>query len=114
MGRALRVCPVAGCPNLVERGARLCDTHERERQQLVDARRPPSSRRGYGPRWQAIRAEFLAHNRYCAECGQRATQVHHIISLRVGGTHDWSNLQALCHSCHSRHTVKHDGGFGNG
>jgi 5-methylcytosine-specific restriction protein A len=114
VGRALRVCPVTGCPNLVERGTRYCDAHERERQQRVDAKRPPSSQRGYGPQWQATRAEYLAHNPMCAVCGEKATQVHHVVSLRAGGTNEWSNLQSLCHSCHSRHTAKHDGGFGNG
>jgi hypothetical protein len=31
----------------------------------------------------------------------------------VGGSDDASNLHWLCHPCHSRKTVKHDGGFGH-
>ncbi|WP_218011156.1 HNH endonuclease signature motif containing protein [Herbidospora mongoliensis] len=32
-----------------------------------------------------------------------------------GNKSNWaeSNLQALCSSCHSRKTARHDGGFGN-
>ena len=42
----------------------------------------------------------------CAEYGQAtaATEVHHMIALRDGGSHDECNLLALCHRCHSRRT----------
>ncbi|WP_420838364.1 HNH endonuclease [Allobaculum mucilyticum] len=29
-------------------------------------------------------------------------QVHHIVPLSQGGTHDENNLMSLCKSCHSR------------
>ena len=35
-----------------------------------------------------------------------AEEVHHILPLAVGGTHDENNLMALCKSCHSRITIK--------
>lgn len=35
-----------------------------------------------------------------------ATDVDHIKARRDGGGDDWSNLQALCHSCHSRKTAR--------
>ena len=38
-------------------------------------------------------------------CGQKAKDVHHIVSLRRGGTTTMSNLIHLCEDCHkSRHT----------
>ncbi|WP_414713895.1 HNH endonuclease [Scandinavium sp.] len=32
--------------------------------------------------------------------------------LAAGGTHQTSNLQPLCHRCHSEKTAREDGGFG--
>ncbi|MFL5328387.1 MAG: HNH endonuclease [Gemmataceae bacterium] len=53
--------------------------------------------------------------RTCRFAGQlvKAKHVDHIKSRRKGGTNDHSNLRSLCHSCHSRKTCKHDGGFGH-
>jgi 5-methylcytosine-specific restriction protein A len=34
-----------------------------------------------------------------------ATEVHHIAALRYGGTHEDSNLMALCKSHHSSRTA---------
>jgi len=112
--RASRVCPIPGCANLVPPGrARYCPPHERARQARVDAQRPTSAQRGYDGEWQRIRAVYLGEHPYCAECGAPATDVHHITPLRRGGTHDETNLKALCHACHSRVTARRDGGFGN-
>lgn len=63
-------------------------------------------------RLMVLRAEPL-----CRDCLGRgrttaATDVDHIIPLRDGGTNELSNLQPLCHSCHSKITVRHDGGYG--
>jgi 5-methylcytosine-specific restriction protein A len=54
----------------------------------------------------------------CRECGKRgivkaADEVHHVVPLAAGGTHDESNLVPLCKACHSRHTAREGGGFGN-
>jgi 5-methylcytosine-specific restriction protein A len=43
----------------------------------------------------------------CEECLKKgkyvATQeIHHKLPLSKGGTHDWSNLIALCKECHAR------------
>jgi len=45
----------------------------------------------------------------------RATHVDHVLAHRgdEGLRLDPNNLQALCHSCHSRKTASLDGGFGN-
>lgn len=44
----------------------------------------------------------------CRRCGAEASQIDHIVPLRRGGTHAAENLQALCHSCHSRKTRTED------
>ena len=36
--------------------------------------------------------------------GRVATEVDHIIALRLGGRNNLSNLRALCKPCHSRKT----------
>lgn len=75
--------------------------------------RPSSSRRGYDRHWQALRLLVLSEEPVCQDCGREmATQVDHVVSLERGGTHDRENLRALCASCHSKKTVRVDGGFG--
>lgn len=60
-----------------------------------------------------MRAEHLLAEPFCRECAKRgirtrATEVDHVISHKG----DWSkftdtdNLQSLCHSCHSRKTLR--------
>ena len=41
-----------------------------------------------------------------------AAEVHHIVPLSAGGTHDESNLMALCKPCHSRITAREGGRWG--
>ena len=57
-----------------------------------------------GPDWARIRARVLRESKYvCAECkGDGACEVDHIVSRRNGGSNDYSNLQALCRTCHAR------------
>jgi hypothetical protein len=75
--------------------------------------RASSNRRGYDWQWRKIRAAFLAEHPRCVACGAPAQHVDHRVPLAAGGTHDPSNLQAMCHRCHSRKTVLRDGGFGH-
>lgn len=52
------------------------------------------------PQWRAIRKIVLARDRYtCYQCGARATQVDHLVSRAMGGTHALSNLAAICGRC---------------
>jgi 5-methylcytosine-specific restriction protein A len=75
-----------------------------------------ASRRGYGRRWRdQTRTAFLREHPLCEDCYRRgiimpATDVDHIVAKRRGGTDQWRNLQALCHSCHSRKTAREDRG----
>ena len=77
----------------------------------IDAR-PSSAERGYGAEWRKIRDAYLSQNPLCVACGQIATEVDHIVSLKDGGSNDWDNLRSYCKHHHSRRTA-HDqpGGF---
>lgn len=77
--------------------------------------RPSAAARGYGHRWRKYRSWFLREHPICAGCEQFAEHVDH--KAAVAGPDDplfWdqANHQGLCHECHSRKTVRHDGGFG--
>ena len=39
-------------------------------------------------------------------CGDRATEVDHIIELALGGTNTIDNVQPLCKECHKAKTAK--------
>ena len=84
---------------------------------MKDRARPSASARGYDVKWRRVRAQFLRHHPLCIgseqePCNQAATEVDHIIPLVEGGTHQWSNLQPFCKSCHSKKTVRENRGKG--
>lgn len=108
-------CRFAGCPRRARRGARYCDLHARgERGGRKPDERPSASARGYDRKWQRVRAAFLKAHPECSVggCGERATEVDHVVPLSEGGTHQWSNLEAYCKSHHSQKTAYMDGSFG--
>lgn len=79
-----------------------------------DRARAAENAKIYGPDWRKIRKAFLAANPMCVcGCGQRATQVDHIVSVRERPDLRlvWSNLRAMSASCHSRRTAT-DQGYG--
>lgn len=118
-----RPCRVRGCPEVVASGG-YCPAHQAERVAEYDRARGSSSARGYGTRWQKIRAQHLAAHPFCADpfgdhraAGVQAvaaTEVDHITPRRGGGSDDPSNLQSLCKSCHSKKTATEDGRWGMG
>lgn len=60
-------------------------------------------------KWRGIRARHIARNPVCP-CGKIATEVDHVdgdIANNVS-----TNLQSYCKSCHSKKTVRCDGGLG--
>lgn len=59
-----------------------------------------------------MRRAYLACHPVCAMCGAPAEEVHHVLPIREGGSHDWDNLQALCSRCHGMITAK-AGGMGS-
>lgn len=69
--------------------------------------RESAAKRGYGPKWQAAREEFLAENPWCALCAKRgvrtrATLVNHKIPHRGDRKLFWrrSNWESSCKPCH--------------
>lgn len=111
-----RPCSYPGCPELT--AGRYCDRHQKE----TDAHynrygRDPETKRRYGAGWQRIRKVKIAQNPLCEMClkENRATpteEVHHILPLAKGGTHDMDNLMSLCTKCHSRITATEGGRWG--
>lgn len=112
MRRAACACRKPGCPGLVRDGTcSVCGLLRAQASRVHDERRGSASSRGYDRRWQRIRAVQLRSHPLCEDCaqGQRvvaASEVHHIVALRDGGTHEASNLLSLCKSCHSSRTAK--------
>jgi len=100
--RSARPCSVPGCPHLTTQGSR-CVEHTRQAQREHDATRQSPSRRGYDAEWVRIRGAYLADHPGCewSGCRRSATDVHHRLALRNGGTHVDENLMALCHAHHS-------------
>lgn len=111
MKRPAAACRKPGCAGRVRDGVcSVCGPLRRQVQWTVDERRGSASSRGYDRRWQRIRAMYLRAHPLCVDCqaGRRttaATEVHHIVALRDGGTHDDGNLMALCKSHHSTRTA---------
>lgn len=105
MPRAMkRSCRTVGCPGeAISRG--YCAPCAAKRPQTEDAYRGSRHERGYGAEWEKLRMSVLRSSPGCAMCGQPATDVDHILPKRRGGTDDRSNLQTLCHACHSRKTA---------
>ena len=63
--------------------------------------------RGYGHKWRKLRRAKLARVPVCEGCMlEWATNVHHINKIADGGNVlcGLGELQALCHSCHSKLT----------
>jgi len=110
-----RPCSHQGCTKLVRgRRVRFCDEHLAEERRRQDERRGTAGQRGYDAAWQAIQDRYLAEHPFCEVtpgCGRRAVLVHHVVSVRDGGTNDPGNLQAACRTCHAR---RHPIGASNG
>lgn len=56
------------------------------------------------PVYRAIREVALKRAQHrCVDCGQPATEVHHIRYPKPWGTFDTpANLKPVCHACHCR------------
>lgn len=59
----------------------------------------------YPDDWEDRRKQVLERDEYeCQRCGaaDETLHVHHITPISEGGSHDLSNLEALCESCHAQ------------
>lgn len=103
-------CRFSGCPELTHE--RYCDQHRKATNNHYNKyQRDPEINKRYNGRWRKIRKEYRKSYPLCEMCKQEGRltpmqEVHHIISLSKGGTHDWDNLMSLCKSCHSYTTAK--------
>ena len=81
--------------------------------------RPSAARRGYGRPWRRRRDQVLGERPLCeGDCKAAgrvtpATDVDHVVSRAAGGDDSDANLRPLCKPCHSRKTVRTDGGLGH-
>ena len=87
-----RPCSQPGCPNLTH--ARFCEAHAKaEDERYRKWQRDPKINRRYGARWRKIRTAYITAHPLCEDClaaGRYtpAQEVHHVIPLEHGGTHD--------------------------
>jgi 5-methylcytosine-specific restriction protein A len=126
----VRVCAYPDCSTLVDHG--YCPEHTahgaaqakaatanadppraRDPRSLKPApeQQPTATDRGYDARWRATRKRYLVVHKRCERCGQPATHVHHKDELGPLGPngHAWSNLEALCGTCHKGHHADETG-----
>ena len=108
-------CAYPGCPELVEPGERFCAKHtKKEAKHYERYGRDPQTKKRYGRAWSRIRASYAREHPFCEMCLKEGIavpvdEVHHIVPLAEGGTHDRSNLMSLCKSCHSKvHATRGD------
>lgn len=99
-------CAYSGCPRLTDR--RFCQEHEKlDRDRYNKYERSPDVNRKYGRAWKRIRDRYAAAHPLCEQCLKEGRltsveEVHHILPISQGGTHDASNLMSLCQSCHTK------------
>ena len=104
--RPLRPCSYPGCPNLCD--GQYCEEHRKEARRKYDKyERRPDVHKKYGRAWSRIRNRYAAEHPLCEMCLKEGRltvmdEVHHILPVSKGGTHDKSNLMSLCHSCHNK------------
>ena len=108
-----RPCSHPGCPLLTEE--RFCEEHDKQETKRYEKYdRDPVVKKRYGRTWKRVRDRFITAHPLCEKClGKNkttaSTEVHHIKPLSQGGTNDYSNLMALCTSCHSEITAREGG-----
>lgn len=108
-----RPCSHPACPALTE--GLYCDKHARLMTQHYERyQRDPATKKRYDRQWRRIRDQYIDAHPLCEKCQERsrvtpAEEVHHIVPLARGGTHDPSNLMSLCKPCHSRLTATEGG-----
>lgn len=92
-----------------------CNRHARMRWSERAKKLPPKKKHRHNPydkNHKDIRKIMKAKEPFCRECGRPSTDLDHIDG--DPWNRDDSNLQMLCHSCHSTKTNQQDGGgWGN-
>ena len=103
--RPKKPCAFPGCPNLTD--GRFCSEHQAQMDSNYEKYgRDKETKQRYGRAWKRIRDKYASEHPFCELCYKRGIivpteQIHHKQPLAEGGTHERSNLIALCKSCHS-------------
>lgn len=64
---------------------------------------PENRMRLASPKWKTLAKRIRERDSYkCQICGNRGTQVHHILPCRLGGPDEEWNLITLCRRCHGK------------
>ena len=87
-----RGCAYPGCPGLTD--GQYCEEHKK----LVESQynryeRSPNVHKVYGRAWKRIRDRYAAEHPLCEQCLKEGRitpveEVHHILPISQGGTHD--------------------------
>lgn len=103
-----RICKTTNCSGTTAKGAYCDDCRPPDRRHNAEHRRLYKT-----ARWQRLRLQVIRESPVC-KCGQATTDVDHVRPHNgdVRLFYNKANLRAQCHSCHSKKTVRHDGGFG--
>ncbi|MED4586658.1 HNH endonuclease [Brevibacillus choshinensis] len=115
--KSLKPCGKPGCKELTK--DRYCKQHQQDTAKQYEQERGSAAQRGYDRRWQKARLVYLAKHPLCVHCQAEgrvkvAEHLDHIVAHKGNAELFWneSNWQGLCHSCHSKKTVREDGGWG--
>ena len=101
-----QVCAWPGCSKTSH--SRYCEEHALEATRTYErCVRDPQVRKAYGQTWKRARSKYVLTHPFCERCYEEGhmklvDEVHHIVPVRLGGTHDPSNLMSLCKSCHTK------------
>ncbi len=110
-------CSYPGYPKLTDK--RFCEKHEKPSNCNYEKYgRDKETKRRYGRAWKRIRDKYAAGHPFCEMYFERGIivptkEIHHKLPLSEGGTHDRSNLIALCKSCHGAIHAKRGDYWGN-
>lgn len=103
-----RGCAYGLCSRLAVEGSQFCEEHKKlmDRQYNRYERSPDTSKK-YGRAWKRIRDRYARQHPLCERCLahgrlRKVEEVHHIIPVSMGGTHNADNLMSLCQSCHTK------------
>ena len=111
-------CNYPGCP--VTTTSRYCDKHKKHIQKQYDKQRGSRIERGYTNDWIKYSRNYRQRNPLCVIClrdniikpSQHTDHINPVSGPRDPQFWNPDNHQALCASCHSKKTVKEDGGWG--
>ncbi len=110
--RTPKSLPCSRLPLYNHRPVRLLRKPQKRRLEAVQTLGQSRHQRGYGSKWDVIRARVLKRDKglcqLCLRAGvvREAKTVDHIIPKAHGGTDADSNLQSLCWPCHKAKTAR--------